>query len=131
MKSNRVGAVQEWLANVDMDEFVRDFLEIQQETCGPTINEYLAVSANRISKHFGVSELSDSQGLVLPTQCLSSLMSSFSCNSDKKPRSACESQIFKKGFLGKHISRYTNKKSDDNKFTTTGCSSGSKYPKAA
>ena len=32
---------KEWLANVDADEFLNEFLELQGQTCGPTVDEFM------------------------------------------------------------------------------------------
>ena len=136
MKSNRVVAVQEWLANVDMDEFVRDFLELQQETCGPTIDEYLSMPIA------SSSQISDSAELVVvqpkafirSSQFMRNFLSSFRAEMIKKaeisggcPKSGLELEAV----LIMILPKCQNKKSADNEFTTTGCSSGSKYPEAA
>ena len=30
-----------WLENVDADEFLNDFLELQDQACGPTVDEFV------------------------------------------------------------------------------------------
>ena len=30
-----------WLENVDADEFLNDFLELQDQACGPTVDEFI------------------------------------------------------------------------------------------
>lgn len=30
-----------WLENVDADEFLNDFLELQDQACGPTVDEFM------------------------------------------------------------------------------------------
>ncbi|MEN8319749.1 hypothetical protein [Acinetobacter junii] len=34
---------KEWLANVDADEFLNEFLELQEHSCGPSIDEFMQI----------------------------------------------------------------------------------------
>jgi hypothetical protein len=44
MKTHHEIALQEaedWLANVDTDEFLDEFLKLQDKSCGPTVDEFI------------------------------------------------------------------------------------------
>ena len=44
MITKETQALQEaknWLENVDADEFLNDFVELQDQACGPTVDEFI------------------------------------------------------------------------------------------
>lgn len=40
-------AVQNWLDNVDPDEFINEMLELQEQATGPTCDEFIASFNNK------------------------------------------------------------------------------------